>query len=283
MSAAMSRPFLKMNGLGNDFVVVEARSAPFAPTAAQVRAIADRTSGIGCDQLIAIEPADPAQDGDADARARFWNADGEEIFACGNGARCVGWLLMQASGQDAAVIRTGAGRLVATRADERLVSVDMGRPGLDWTQIPLAREQDTRALDVVLYEHPALATAPACVSMGNPHVVFFTPDIDAAPVAVAGPLVERHPLFPQGVNVAFAQVINRGRIRLRVWERGAGLTKACGTGACAALVAAHRRGLTDRSAILALDGGDLLIEWRAADDHVVMTGPAAVDFAGELP
>jgi diaminopimelate epimerase len=278
MSAPMSRPFLKMNGLGNDFVVVEARSAPFAPTADEVRAIADRASGIGCDQLIAIEPS-----GEADARARFWNADGEEIAACGNGTRCVGWLLMQATGQDVAVIETLAGRLVATRADERLVSVDMGLPGLDWRQIPLAREQDTRALDVTLYEHPALATAPACVSMGNPHVVFFTPDIEAAPVATAGPMVERHPLFPQGVNVGFAQVLAPDRIRLRVWERGVGMTEACGTGACAALVAAHRRGLTERSAVLALDGGELLIEWRAADDHVIMTGPAAVDFAGELP
>jgi len=278
MSAAMSRPFLKMNGLGNDFVVVEACSAPFAPSAADVRAIADRASGIGCDQLIAIEPAD-----DADARVRFWNADGEEVAACGNGTRCVGWLLMQASGADQAVIETKAGRLLATRAGERLVSVDMGKPGLDWRDIPLAREQDTRALDVALYDDPALATAPGCVSMGNPHVVFFTPDIEAAPIRTAGPMVEHHPLFPEGVNVGFAQVLGRDRIRLRVWERGAGLTQACGTGACAALVAAARRDLTDRTAVLMLDGGELLVEWRASDDHVIMTGPAAVDFAGELP
>lgn len=274
----MSRPFLKMNGLGNDFVVVEARTAPFAPTREDVRAIADRAAGVGCDQVIAIEPGEGV-----DARVRFWNADGEEVSACGNGTRCVGWLLMQASGQDQAVIESRAGRLIATRAGERLVSVDMGKPGLDWRDIPLAREQDTQALDVVLYEDPALATAPACVSMGNPHLVFFTPDIEAAPIRVAGPHVERHPLFPEHVNVGFAQVLGRDRIRLRVWERGAGLTKACGTGACAALVAAARRGLTERSAVLALDGGELLIEWRAEDDHVIMTGPAAVDFAGELP
>jgi len=281
MSAPMSRPFLKMNGLGNDFVVVEARSAPFEPTADQVRALGDRTHGIGFDQLIVLEP--PASDDGVDARVRFWNSDGEEISACGNGARCVGWLLMQASGQDRAVIESKAGRLIATRAGERLVSVDMGEPGLNWRNIPLACEQDTRALDVVLYEDPALATAPGCVSMGNPHVVFFTPDLEAAPVAAAGPMVERHPLFPQAVNVGFAQVIDRGRIRLKVWERGAGLTKACGTGACAALVAAARRDLTDRSAVIITDGGELLIEWRAEDDHVIMTGPAAVDFAGELP
>jgi diaminopimelate epimerase len=277
MSAAMSRPFLKMNGLGNDFVVVEARSAPFAPSAEDVRAIANRASGIGCDQLIAIEPGEGV-----DARVRFWNADGEEVAACGNGTRCVGWLLMQASGKDHAVMESRAGLLVATRAGERLVSVDMGKPRLDWADIPLAEPHDTVALDVKLSDDPALATAPGCVSMGNPHVVFFVDDIDAAPVKTAGPAIEHHPLFPQAVNVGFAQVLARDRIRLRVWERGAGLTQACGTGACAALVAAARRDLTDRTATLVLDGGELLIEWRD-DDHVIMTGPAAVDFAGELP
>ncbi|HZZ31914.1 MAG TPA: diaminopimelate epimerase [Phenylobacterium sp.] len=276
----MSRPFLKMNGLGNDFVVVEARSAPFQPTADEVRAIADRTTGIGCDQLIVLEPPPPGEG--VDARVRFWNSDGEEVAACGNGTRCVGWLLMQASGQDQAVIETKAGRLYASRAGERLVSVDMGKPGLDWRDIPLSREQDTRALDETLYQDASLATAPGCVSMGNPHVVFFVPDIEAAPVKIAGPMVEHHPLFPEQVNVGFAQIIDRGRIRLKVWERGAGLTQACGTGACAALVAAARRDLTDRTAVLVLDGGELLIEWRD-DDHVIMTGPAAVDFAGELP
>ena len=274
----MSRPFLKMNGLGNDFVVVEARSAPFAPSAAEVRAIADRASGVGCDQLIAIEPGEGV-----DARVRFWNADGEEVSACGNGTRCVGWLLMQASGKDHAVIETRAGLLVASRAGERLVSVDMGQPGLEWSQIPLSHDQDTRALDVALYDHPALSAPPGAVSMGNPHVVYFVDDIETAPVREAGPVVERHPLFPKHVNVGFAQILGRDRIRLRVWERGAGLTQACGTGACAALVAAARRDLTDRSATLELDGGELLIEWRAKDDHVIMTGPAAVDFAGELP
>jgi diaminopimelate epimerase len=278
MSAPMSRPFLKMNGLGNDFVVVEARSAPFEPSAEAVRAIADRTSGVGCDQLIVIEPGEGV-----DARVRFWNADGEEIAACGNGTRCVGWLLMQASGKDHAVMESRAGMLVASRAGERLVSVDMGKPGLGWADIPLAREQDTSALDVMLCDDPALANPPGCVSMGNPHVVFFVDDLDAAPVTTAGPAIEHHPLFPQAVNVGFAQVMSRERIRLRVWERGAGLTQACGTGACAALVAAARRDLTDRSAVIMTDGGELLIEWRPSDDHVIMTGPAAVDFAGELP
>lgn len=268
-----------MNGLGNDFVVVEARSAPFAPTPEQVRAIADRATGVGFDQLIAI---DKGVDG-ADASVRFWNADGEEVSACGNGTRCVGWLLMQANDSDRTVIDSRAGRLIATRAGDRLVSVDMGEPGLSWADIPLAFEQDTQALETSLTEEPALAAAPGCVSMGNPHVVFFVDDIATAPVATAGPAIERHPLFPDKVNVGFAQILDRDHIRLRVWERGAGLTLACGTGACAALVAAARRDLTDRSAVLKLDGGDLLIEWRAEDNHVIMTGPAAVDFAGELP
>ena len=273
----MGRKFLKMNGLGNDFVVIETRSEPFSPTAAEVRAISDRTHGIGCDQLIVIGLGQ-----DADADVRFWNADGEEVGACGNGARCVGWLLMQASGKDEATIRTAAGLLIATRAGERLVSVDMGPPGLDWREIPLASEQDTRSLGVALYPHADLMAPPGCVSIGNPHVVFFVPDAESLPIAKIGPAVEHHPLFPQGANVGFAQIKAPDHIRLRVWERGAGLTKACGTGACAALVAAARRELAGRHATLELDGGELHIDWRD-DDHVIMTGPAAVDYAGELP
>lgn len=275
----MSRPFLKMNGLGNDFVVVEARTAPFAPSAEAVRAIADRASGVGCDQLVSIEPSSKA-----DASVRFWNADGEEVGACGNASRCVGWLLMEASGRDEAVIETRAGLLRATRAGERLVSVDMGEPGLRWDQIPLAEEMDTRGIELQVgpIDAPHLHT-PGCVSMGNPHVVFFVDDAEAAPVREVGPLIEHHPLFPEGVNVGFAQVVARDRIRLKVWERGAGQTKACGTGACAALVAAARRGLTDREATLELDGGELVIEWRESDGHVIMTGPAEVDFTGILP
>jgi diaminopimelate epimerase len=280
MSAAMSRPFLKMNGLGNDFVVVEARSEPFAPSAEEVRAIADRDRGIGCDQLISLEPAA----GEADVRVRFWNADGEEVGACGNGSRCVGWLVMEASGRDAAVLEVGDRLLRTTRAGDQMVSVDMGEPGLDWTDIPLDEPMDTKGIELQVgpIDAPLLHT-PGCVSMGNPHVVFFVDDIDTAPVREVGPMIEHHRLFPQGVNVGFAQVKSRDHIRLRVWERGAGLTKACGTGACAALVACARRGLTDRKARLELDGGDLTIEWREADGHVIMTGPASLDFTGTLP
>jgi diaminopimelate epimerase len=276
----MSRPFLKMNGLGNDFVVVEARSAPFAPTPEEVRAIASRKDGIGCDQLVAIEAT---SNPDADARVRFWNADGEEVGACGNASRCVGWLLMEATGRDHAVLETQGGLLTARRAGDHVVSVDMGAPGLAWDQIPLSEPMDTRGVELQVgpIDAPHLHT-PGCVSMGNPHVVFFVADVDVAPVREAGSLIEHHPLFPQGVNVGFAQVKARDRIRLRVWERGAGLTRACGTGACAALVAASRRHLVDRKATLELDGGDLTIEWRD-DDHVIMTGPLEVEFTGMLP
>jgi diaminopimelate epimerase len=275
----MSRPFLKMNGLGNDFVVVEARSAPFRPAPEQVRAIADRERGTGCDQLIAIEPS-----AKADAFMRIWNADGGEVDACGNAARCVGWLLMQASGRDRARIETAAGVLSAARTPEGLITVDMGEPGLEWTDIPLAEEMDTRNIELQVgpIDAPLLHT-PGCVSMGNPHVVFFVPDAASAPVREVGPMIEHHRLFPERVNVGFAEIRDRGRIRLRVWERGAGETRACGTGACAALVAAARRNLTDRKAVVELDGGELIIDWNEDDGHVLMTGPAAVDFTGTLP
>jgi diaminopimelate epimerase len=278
----MSRPFLKMNGLGNDFVVVEARPesayGPFAPAPSQARAIADRASGIGCDQLIAIEPSQ-----NADAFMRIWNADGGEVGACGNAARCVGWLLLEASGRDHASIETAGGLLNVSRSGERGITVDMGAPGLDWRDIPLAEEMDTRGIELQVgpIDAPLLHT-PGCVSMGNPHVVFFVADAEAAPVTQVGPMIEHHHLFPERANVGFAQVKARDRIRLRVWERGAGLTKACGTGACAALVAANRRGLADRKATLELDGGELTIEWREADGHVLMTGPVAVEFTGTL-
>jgi diaminopimelate epimerase len=275
----MGRPFLKMNGLGNDFVVVEARSQPFAPSEAEARAIADRASGIGCDQLIAIEPSDLA-----DAHMRIWNADGGQVEQCGNAARCVGWLIMEATGREAVKLDTPGGLLEVCRAGDKRVTVDMGRPGLDWRDIPLAEPMDTRGVELQVgpIDNPLLHT-PGCVSMGNPHVVFFVKNAETAPVREVGSMIEHHRLFPERVNVGFAQVKARDRIRLRVWERGAGVTRACGTGACAALVAAQRRGLVDRAATVEMDGGDLRIEWRRADDHVLMTGPVAVEFTGTLP
>ncbi|HEY9219491.1 MAG TPA: diaminopimelate epimerase, partial [Phenylobacterium sp.] len=213
----MSRRFLKMNGLGNDFVVVEALDAPFAPTADQVRAIADRARGIGCDQLVVVEPSERA-----DARMRFWNADGEPAGACGNASRCVAQLVMDRSGRDQAVLETDSGLLSAVRAG-RNVTVDMGPPRLNWDEIPLAEKMDTRGVELQVgpIDDPILHT-PGCVSMGNPHVVFFVPDAEAAPVREVGPMIEHHMLFPEGVNVGFAQIKAPDRIRLRVWERGAG-------------------------------------------------------------
>ncbi len=275
----MGRPYVKMNGLGNDFVVVEARSEAFAPTPEQVRAWADREHGIGFDQLIAIEPSDRA-----DAFMRVWNADGGEVETCGNALRCIGWLLMEAGGRDAASIDTLGGLNQARRAGERMVSIDMGEPGLDWTQIPLAEDMDTRGIELQVGPIDApLFHTPGAVSMGNPHVVFFVPDAEAVAVREVGSLVEHHPMFPEGVNVGFAETRPDGRIRLRVWERGAGLTKACGTGACAALVASARRGLSGRKATMILDGGELQVEWREADNHVIMTGPLEVEGTGTLP
>ena len=277
----MSRPFLKMNGLGNDFVVVQAPAgAPFAPTPGEVRAIAGRgPDGIGCDQLIAVEPS-----ARGDAFMRIWNADGEEVSACGNAARCVGWLLTQASGRDGATVETRAGLLHAQVSGERRMTVDMGAPGLDWRDIPLAEEMDTRGIELAVGPPTApVMHTPGCVSMGNPHVVFFVADAATAPVREVGPMIEHHPLFPQGVNVGFLQVLAADQLRLRVWERGAGLTLACGTGACAALVVAARRGKASREADVELDGGALRIAWREADDHVLMTGDVALEFTGVLP
>jgi diaminopimelate epimerase len=216
---------------------------------------------------------------------RIWNADGGEVGACGNATRCVAWLLMEAAGRDDVVIETEAGLLSAVRADgDRRVSVDMGPPELRWDRIPLAEEMDPKGIELQVgpIDAPHLHT-PGAVNMGNPHVVFF---VDKEPtdalVKGSGSLIEHHPMFPQGVNVGFAFVKAPDRIRLRVWERGAGMTLACGTGACAALVACARRGLTGRSATIEMDGGELHIEWRESDGHVIMTGPVALEFTGRL-
>ncbi|MDQ1154836.1 diaminopimelate epimerase [Brevundimonas sp. SORGH_AS_0993] len=275
---AAERPFVKMNGAGNDFVVVNALERPFRPTEDQVRALGDRAGGEGFDQLIAIEPS-----GTADAFMRVWNADGSMVQTCGNALRCVGWLLMEAAGSDRVVIDTAAGPTTATRAGDRRVTVDMGRPRLDWTQVPLSEAMDTRGIELQVgpIDAPVLHT-PGAVSMGNPHVVFFTDRQDDGFVSGSGSLIEHHPLFPEGVNVGFADVQGRDRIRLRVWERGAGLTRACGTGACAALVAAARRGLADRKAAVIVDGGEMVIDWDAETDHVLMTGPVEIERTGVL-
>ena len=275
----MTRPFVKMNGAGNDFVVVNALETPFAPTADQARAIADRKTGEGCDQLIALEPST-----NADAFMRVWNADGGVVETCGNALRCIGWMLLQSTGKAEVTIDTLGGPTTARRAADGRITVDMGAPRLDWTQIPLDEAMDTRGIELQVgpIDAPVLHT-PGAVSMGNPHVVFFmdqTPDDGF--VRGTGSLIEHHPRFPDGVNVGFAHVLAPDHIRLRVWERGAGLTRACGTGACAALVAASRRGLTGRAATIEVDGGTLRIEWDEATDHVFMTGPVEVERTGTL-
>ncbi|GGZ21103.1 diaminopimelate epimerase [Asticcacaulis endophyticus] len=278
----MTRPFLKMNGLGNDFIVIDARDAGFAPRTEDIRAWGDRASGIGFDQLIAIEGSETG-----DAFMRVWNSDGGTVETCGNALRCVGWVLDKATDSDELTIDTLGGLTTAKvlEADARtgMVSVDMGKPRLNWDQIPLSEEMDTLRLELQIGPIDApLYHTPVAVSMGNPHVVFFVDDVMAVDVERSGSLIEHHPLFPEGVNVEFAQVIDRNIIRMRVWERGAGITKACGTGACATLVAAARRGLTERHGNVIMDGGPLHILWRAADDHVIMTGPVEVEFEGQL-
>ncbi|MHA1113927.1 MAG: diaminopimelate epimerase [Alphaproteobacteria bacterium] len=270
-------PFLKMHGLGNDFVVFDARQTPLVLSPVQTRALADRRFGVGCDQVIAIEPA-PANAADADAFMRIFNADGGEVNACGNATRCVAHFLMAENGRTSVAIATGAGVLTASRAGAASITVDMGAARDGWRDIPLAREADTLHLPI---EEGPLAD-PAAVDMGNPHAVFFAADADAVDLAQFGPILEHHPLFPDRANIEVVQVLAPDRLRVRVWERGAGLTRACGTGACAALVAAHRRGLAERRAEILLDGGALAIDWHEEDGHVLMTGPVATSFAGAV-
>jgi diaminopimelate epimerase len=268
----MTIPFRKMHGLGNDFIVFDARSRTLGVTAAEACVLADRHTGIGADTIAVIEPAGAAQ---ADVSVRFINADGEDIGTCGNATRCIAALLFAETGRDHVRIATGAGILDAWK-DGANVAVDMGRPKLDWSQIPVARDADTLHLPIT-----GPLSDPVGVNMGNPHAVFFVADADTVDVATEGRAVEHDPLFPERVNVEVATVQSPDRIRMRVWERGVGITRACGSGACATLVAAVRRGLTGRKATLVLDGGDLMIEWRD-DDHVIMTGPAATSFMGEI-
>jgi diaminopimelate epimerase len=267
--------FVKMHGCGNDFVVLDARAAALGITPARAAALADRRRGIGCDQLIVIEPA--PEGSNADAFMRIRNPDGAEAGACGNATRCVVERLAAETGRRHQVIRTVAGNLPADLLDDGRVTVDMGPARLDWTDVPLARRMDTLHLDLAL----GTVADPAACSMGNPHATFFVADVDALPIDMLGPALEHDALFPERANIGFAQMLEPGRLRLRVWERGAGLTLACGSGACAALVNAHRRGLVGRRATVIVDGGALEIEWRA-DGHVLMTGPVATSFTGSV-
>ena len=260
----------KMNGAGNAFAIFDARDRRFMPSPEQLREIAQT---LQVDQIMSIEA-----DVGADAFMRIWNADGSEVKACGNGTRAVAHLLLEESGKDQVKIRTEADLLRGSRAEGGLVSVDMGSPLLGWEDIPLSEAMNVRGVDVKIgpMDNPYLSL-PAVVNMGNPHAVFFVDNVDDYDIPAIGPLVEWHPLFPEGTNVGFAQIIDRETIRLRVWERGAGLTKACGTGACAALVCAARAKKTERKAKLILDGGELTIHWDETTDHVIMTGPVELE------
>jgi diaminopimelate epimerase len=265
-------PFIKMHGLGNDFVVLDLRRGAIALAAADVRALANRRTGIGCDQLILLEPPrHPA----AQTLMRIRNADGGEAEACGNATRCVADLLHRESGDPRVRIETVAGLLEAEARPDGSIAVDMGPARFGWREIPLARAADTDRIDLAL----GPLSAPVCTNIGNPHATFFVDEVEAIDLAALGPVLEHHALFPQGANIGIAAIRDGRSIRLRVWERGVGITLACGTGACAALVAAHRRGLAERSAAIELDGGWLDVAWRE-DGHVIMTGPAATSFEG---
>jgi diaminopimelate epimerase len=264
--------FAKMHGLGNDFVVIDARREAVALGPVLARALADRRTGIGCDQLLVIEA--PRRAG-ADAFLRIRNAEGGEVEACGNGTRCVAARLLDESGKERVVVETVAGLLAAERAPGGRITVDMGPARTLWREIPLAREMETLHLDLAA----GPLADPVATSMGNPHATFFVADAEAVDLERWGPVLERDALFPERANIGVVQVLAPGRLRFRVWERGVGITRACGTGACAAVVAAARRGLAERRAEVLLDGGALEIQWRE-DGHVVMTGPVATSFSG---
>jgi diaminopimelate epimerase len=276
------RSFLKMHGLGNDFVVIDARREPFSPTAAQAQRIADRHRGVGFDQLILIEPPRRRE---AAAFLRFLNSDGSESGACGNGTRCLAWLLMTEAETDKITLEARGGLLPCELLDDGRVRVDMGEARTNWKEIPLAEKRDTLHLEIAA----GPLKDPVGVSMGNPHAVFFVEDAEEIDLDSLGPGLEHHSLFPERANIGVASLIGKNALRLRVWERGAGITLACGSGACAAAVAACRRGLTGRKVAITVDGSldeetgeDLEIEWRKSDGHVLMTGPYALGFQGLL-
>jgi diaminopimelate epimerase len=263
----MATPFVKMHGLGNDFVVFDARAQTLPAMGNGLAArLADRHTGIGCDQLIVIEAAENG----GDARMRIYNADGGEVEACGNASRCVAQLLGPSK------VETAGGVVEMNPAGDG-ATVILPAPRFDWDAIPLAYAMDTRDMPVGWDE----LNAPSAVNVGNPHVVFFVDEVDAVPLTTLGPQIETDPLFPDRVNVNVAQIVAPDRIRLQVWERGVGLTRACGTGACATAVAAMRRGLVGRTATVDMAGGRLIIEWRE-DGAIAMTGPATTAFRGEV-
>jgi diaminopimelate epimerase len=282
MSALANHAFTKMNGLGNEILVVDMRCTPEAITAEEARAAAG-PGGAHYDQLMALYP--PRLPG-TDSFVRIFNNDGSEAGACGNGMRCVATLVFRESGKTALTFETKAGLINCWKAKDGgdLVTVDMGPPRLRWDEIPLAQEfHDTRRIELQIgpIDKPILHS-PSVVNMGNPHAVFWVEDVNAYDLSKIGPLLENHPIFPDRANISLASVQNREHIIVRTWERGAGLTRACGSAACAVAVAAARLDRTERKVRITLPGGDLVIEWRASDDHVLMTGPVEFEFDGRF-
>jgi diaminopimelate epimerase len=281
MSALADHPFVKMNGLGNEIVIVDMRDKPAAITEADARAAA-APQGAPYDQMMALYPPRTAG---TDAYVRIYNNDGSLAGACGNGTRCIAELMFRETGKDALTFETQAGLLNVWKGAAPLVStVDMGKPRFAWNEIPLAEEfADTRCIELQIgpIDNPILHS-PSVVSMGNPHAIFWVKDVNAYDLSKIGPLLENHPMFPERANISLCQVESREHIIVRTWERGAGLTKACGSAACAAAVAAARLRKTDRKVTVTLPGGDLTIEWRESDDHVLMTGPVAFEFEGRF-
>ena len=278
MGALANQPFVKMNGIGNEIVVVDLRARGGKIEAAEARAAAQ---GAPYDQLMALyAPRTPG----TDAFIRIYNNDGSEAGACGNGMRCVSDIVSKESGKSALTFETSTGILNCWKGDSGLFTVDMGKPRFAWNEIPLAEEfRDTRTIELQIgpIDRPVLHS-PSAVSMGNPHAIFWVDDVNAYDLAKFGPLLENHPIFPERANITLAHIVSREHIVIRTWERGAGLTKACGSAACAAAVAAARLKRTARKVKVTLPGGELLVEWRESDDHVLMTGPIEFEFNGKF-
>jgi len=272
----VGRPFVKMHGLRNDFVIVDGREKPYTPSVAEIVRICDRREGVGGDELLVIEPP---RSGKVYAFVRIINPDGSEAEACGNASRCVGWLLMEECGRDEIRIETLGGVLSCRRAGEKQVAVEMGRLRTGWQEIPLSREMDTLHLGI----GAGPLQDPVGMNIGNPHAVFFVDDLSAVDLTRYGPQLQKDPLFPEGANIGAAQLLDPKTLRLSVWERPGTLTTACGTGACVAVAAAHRRGLTtEKCMTVVMPAGSVEIELKE-DGTVVMTGPVETCYAGYLP
>lgn len=280
MMTATQIPFLKMNGLGNDFVVFDTRYDKLAMTPDMARFVADRNKGVGCDQIIMLEKSQQA-----DVFMRILNADGGEVDACGNATRCITALMVPEVLRPTVTIQTNAGLLGGVVNPDMTVTVDMGKPKFGWQDIPLSEEfRDTRMIELQAgpIDDPVLHS-PSVVNVGNPHCIFWVDnDVESYELEKIGPILENHPLFPERANITLAQVTSDSSIITKVWERGVGLTKACGTAACAVGVAAARKKLTGRNVDITLPGGTLNINWREADDHILMTGPAELEYEGKL-